>query len=282
MITYPMRVAGLMTRVLEGGQAKDHMVLIHGLGSRADRWRRNLDGLAAGGYRVLALDLPGHGFATKGSEFDYSVDGYQCFLEAFLDEIGVDRAVLVGASLGGHIAGALACREPARVSALILVGSTGLQPLGAEARAAAPSNLTDMSRDGIRARFQRGICDTSLITEELIEEDYRINNSFGASEALQRLGIYFAERIDDDVLDERLRGPDVTVPLLLVWGELDRSIPVSVGEAARAKLPGSRLVIMGGTAHNPYMDKPEAFNRVVLDFLAGKLGSYTAEGFSYR
>jgi pimeloyl-ACP methyl ester carboxylesterase len=282
MIAYPLEVAGLTTRVLESGTGGRHMVLLHGLGSRADRWRRNLDGLAAAGYRVTAPDLPGHGFAGKGPGFDYSIEGYRAFLAAYLDGIGAERPVLVGASLGGQIAGALACASPERVGTLVLVGSTGLRPFGAETRAAMPKALTDMTRDGIRARLQRGLYDHALVTDELVEEDRRINNSPGAAETFARLGAYVAERIDDDVIGERLGTLGGRVPTLLVWGESDRSIPLAVAEAAHAGLPGSRLVVMAGTAHNPYLDKPDAFNRVVLDFLAGRLGSYESADLTYR
>ena len=272
-----------MTRVLEcGGRAGEPMVLVHGLGSRADRWRRNLDGLAAAGYRVFAPDLPGHGFATKGSAFDYTIDGYRSFLDMFLDEIGADRVVLVGASLGGHIAGALTCRDPKRVGALVLVGSTGLQPFGAETRAAMPKALTDMSREGIRARLERGLCNSSIITDHLVEEDWRINNSPDAAETFALLGRYVAERIDDDVVGACLGALEGRVPILLVWGESDRSIPLAVGEAAHASLPGSRLAVMAGTAHNPYLDKPDVFNRIVLDFIAGRLGAHASAEVDYR
>jgi pimeloyl-ACP methyl ester carboxylesterase len=145
-----------------------------------------------------------------------------------------------------------------------------------------PKGLTDMTRAGIRSRLERGLCDHSLITDEAVEEDWRVNNSPGAAETFARLGSYVAERIDDDVIGERLAALAGRVPILLVWGESDRSIPLAVAEATYGALPGSRLAIMAGTAHNPYLDKPDAFNRVVLDFLAGRLGSYAAPDLTYR
>ena len=282
MIRYPLRVAGQMTRVLDSGGAGPLLVLVHGLGSRADRWERNIDRFAAHGYRAVALDLPGHGFASKDPDFDYSIEGYRKFLAAFLDEIGAEKAVLIGASLGGHIAGALAGTYPARVDALIMVGSTGLRPFGPEARAAAPKNLTDMSREAVQARLRRGILDASYITDDLIDEDVQVNNSYGAGDALRQLGRYFAERIDDDIVLESLATLGGQPPILLVWGANDQSIPVAVGEAAHAGLPGSRLVILSDTAHNPYIDKPETFCRVVIDFLGGRLGALVAKDVTYR
>ena len=72
MITYPLALGDQYTRVVEHGTGPETIVLIHGLGARADRWRRNIGPLADAGYRCVALDLPGHGFASKDGEFDFS------------------------------------------------------------------------------------------------------------------------------------------------------------------------------------------------------------------
>lgn len=281
MIAYPLRVGGTMTRIVESGGGPA-LILVHGFGTRADRWRGNIEGLAAAGRRVVAFDLPGHGFAAKGPGFDYSIGGYARFLGAVLDAVGIERASVVGASLGGHIAAAFAVNAPARVESLTMVGSTGLGAFGAETRTQMSRMLIDMSREAIRARLQRGLRNAALITDALVEEDYRINNSPGAAEAFAALGGYFGERIDDDLVLAPLAALGTRLPLLLVWGDDDLSVPVKVAEAALPKLPGGRLAVLAGTAHNPYVDKPETFNRVLLDFLAGLLGSFKADDVSYR
>jgi len=281
MIAYPLRVDGTMTRVFECGIGPA-LVLIHGLGSRADRWRRNIEGLAASGRRIFAVDLPGHGFARKDPEYDYSVNGYAAFIQSFLNTNGIERAALVGASLGGQIAAAFAVRERNRLKPWCWSGAPVLRHSGLKGRAQASRMLVDMSREAIRGRLRRGLRNEALITNELIEEDFRINNSAGAAEAFQALGRYFAARIDDDLVREQLIAQRSHPPILLVWGIEDLSIPMSVGEAAHAKLAGARMAAIAGTAHNPYMDKPEVFNRVLLDFLAGRLGTFTADDVSYR
>src|SRR4029079_1629118 len=109
MISYPLRVGTLDTRVIEAGGSGQTIVLVHGTGGRADRWSRNVDALAKAGHRVVAFDLPGHGFASKGAGIDCSVPGYRKFLAAFLDEMKIDKAVIVGTSLGGHVVASFAC-----------------------------------------------------------------------------------------------------------------------------------------------------------------------------
>ena len=282
MIMYPLGVAGVATRVLEAGQGDSHVVLIHGVGARADRWRRNVDVLAAAGHHVYALDLPGHGFAAKGAGFDYSVPGYVDFVAAFLKEIDVARPVLVGTSLGGHIAAALAVRDPGRVRSLVLVGSLGLQPVGAETRGRMRTSIVNASRDGIREKLRRVLFDPALVTEEMVEEEFHINNSHGAREGFECLARYFGERIDDDVVGPRLAALGAALPVLLVWGAQERAVALSVGEAAHASLPGSRLVVLDGASHAPYFERAESFNAVVLDFLAGRLGAFAAPDVAYR
>src|SRR5689334_25056048 len=132
MISYPLAVGSSITRVIESGTTGPVVILLHGLTSRADRWRHNIDALAGAGYHVYAPDLPGHGFASKTAEFDHSIPGYRDFLLTLLDRIGADRATLVGTSLGGHVVAAAAIAQPSRVERLVVIGSLGLQPVTEE------------------------------------------------------------------------------------------------------------------------------------------------------
>ncbi|HYB40975.1 MAG TPA: alpha/beta fold hydrolase [Candidatus Methylomirabilis sp.] len=282
MIAYPLEVGTTVTRVIQSGLRGEPIVLIHGVGARADRWRRNVDPLAALGYRVYAIDLPGHGFAKKGKDFAYSIAGYAAFVEDFLEEIDAPRAVLIGTSLGGHIAAALACRRPELVRALVLVGSLGLLPVGAETRGRMRGGIVNTTREGIRQKLLRVNFDPANVTEELVEEEYRVNNSPGADDALTKLAEYFAERIDDDVVGQSLAALTPRLPTLLVWGAEERSVAVSVGETAASMLPAARLVLLRDSAHGPYLEKAEAFNAVVGDFLAGALGATKSPDIVYR
>jgi pimeloyl-ACP methyl ester carboxylesterase len=267
VIQYPLEVAGVMTRVLERGDRSDPSVLlIHGVGSRADRWRKNVDALAEAGYHVAALDLPGHGFAAKGAGFDYSIAGYAAFVESYLDAEGIDRVALVGTSMGGHIAGLVTCERRGRISALALVGSIGLVPWGDERRAGSRARMGNTSREGVMRKLGVLLHDPSLVDAALVEEEWRINNSPGAAATFAALAEYFGERLDDDVVGPRLA--QVTgVPVLLVWGAEDLAVPVEMGYAAHALLPGSELVVIPETAHAPYYERPDEFNSSLLGFL---------------
>lgn len=269
MIQYPLAVDGVLTRVLAAGSGSDHLVLIHGVGARADRWARNLDALAAAGWCVWAFDLPGHGLAQKGPGPDYSVPGYARFLDGFLDAVGAGSAAVVGTSLGGHVAATLACERPERVRALVLVGSIGLVPWGAERRAASRSRLRDVSCQGVARKLEVVVHDPGLVTDEWLAEEYLVNNSPGAEASFAAISDYVADHIDDDLIGPRLAAmpADRRPPTLLIWGEQERAVPLETGREAHAMLDGSELAVISGASHAPYFEKPDEFNRILLDFL---------------
>ncbi|MDB5488966.1 MAG: hypothetical protein JWQ58_2681 [Reyranella sp.] len=282
MISYPLRVATLDTRVIEAAGSGQTIVLVHGTGGRADRWIRNVDALAAAGHRVVAFDLPGHGFASKGAGLDCSVPGYRKFLAAFLDEMKIDKAVIVGTSLGGHVVASFACEHPDRVSGVVLSGSMGLVPLGAEARGRVEAGANNQTYDGVKGKLARVIFDPALVTQDFVDEEFRINNSAGSKESFATLGRYIGQKLDDDVVGETFAKLTPRLPTLLLWGAEDKTVPVAVGEAAAKLLPGSKLVVLQKAAHTSYYERADDFNAVMLDFLAGQLGRHKAPGVEYR
>ena len=269
VITYPLEVDGVTTRVLQAGLAGPAIVLVHGLSSNADRWRHNLAPLAALGARVYAIDLPGHGFASKGGGFDYSAAGYSRFMAALLDRLDIDQVLLVGTSFGGLVTSAFAADHPERVGALAAMGAVGLVPMGEERRRRTLDWLPCMSREAIRERLHRSVTDATLITDAFVEADYRINNSPGAADAFAALAEYYATRIDDDATCERLAATRGAFPILLLWGEHDLSVARSYGEAAHQRLPGSHFELVPRTAHLPYFERPDHVNPLIGRFLLG-------------
>ena len=282
MIQYPLGVDGVLTRVLEAGAGDRTMLLVHGVGARADRWRRNLEGLASAGYHPYAIDLPGHGLAQKGPDIPGTVPEYARFARGMLDGLGTGEVYLVGTSLGGHVCATAACDMPERVAGLVLVGTVGITPIGAERRQRTQSIVGETSWEAIGGKLRVVLHDEALATEELQQEEFRINNSPGAAESFERIAAYFGNDLDDDAVGDRLAAAADAFPVLIVWGREDVGFPLELGEAAWAKLPGSRLAVMDDAAHAPYFERPEAFNRIVTDFLAGRLGETPIEGVELR
>ena len=273
VIEYPLGVSGLLTRVIEAGTGDRPVLFVHGLGARADRWRRNLEVFAASGYRAIAVDLPGHGFASKHHDFDYSVPGFAAFVREVMAALDLRSAIFVGTSLGGHVSAHLACQNPASVPALVLVGTLGLAPIGPEAGAAIRDSVRATGRDDIENKLRFVLCDRAAITPEWIEEEWRINNSPGAAEAFVRLGDYIAAGIDEHRVGAKLAAVAGDMPLLLVWGAEDRAVPPSVGHQGKKLLGGEvRLCVLEPAGHLPYFEQARAFNHEVLSFLDQTLG----------
>lgn len=274
MITYPLALgAGFVTRVIEAGQRGDRpAVLVHGLGARADRWRHNLDALAGLGLRAVALDLPGHGFASKGASVPHTIPGLRDTLLRLLDVLRDDGAggpaVLVGTSLGGHVCAAVAAAAPERVSHLLMVGSLGLEPLGEERREGFGQRVVDTSREAIAEKLHRLVADESLVTPAWLEEEFRINNSPGAGEFFRQIARYLATGIDDHVVGDELRQLSERLELALLWGGKDAAVPVDVGRRAQERY-GLPLTVFDACAHAPYLEEPERFNEVLTGFLTG-------------
>jgi pimeloyl-ACP methyl ester carboxylesterase len=279
VIAYPFDANGIATRVLEAGQGDRTVVFVHGTGGRADRWSRNLDAVAAAGFHCFAMDLPGHGFAAKGTGVACSVPAYRAFLEGFLDAAGIRCCTIVGTSLGGHVVASFAVENPARIDGIVLVGSMGLVPIGDEARARVQAGANNQTREGVSGKLQRVIFDPALVTPEMREEEYRVNNSKGAAESFAALGNYVAADLDRDVVGERLAACDF--PILLVWGEQDKTVPLAAAERARAMLPRSRLARLAQAAHTAYYERADDFNQLLLGFLAGDGRQHQAAGVSW-
>jgi 2-hydroxy-6-oxonona-2,4-dienedioate hydrolase len=276
VIQYPIGANGVTTRVLDSGGQGDLLVMLHGVGSRADRFRLNVEGLGKAGYRAVAVDLPGHGLADKGTR-PYSVGYYASFVIDLIGSLGADRAGLIGTSLGGHIGAQAAVTAPERITSLVMVGTMGVVPLGQETTKAIARSILDRSKTGIAGKLRFILHQHDLITDGWIEEEFKINNSPGADEAFQRLSTYFAEQVDDDVVGERLLDVSGQIPMLLVWGADDEMIKPDVGHAAQRALKDTPLVLLSGTGHVPYLERPDDFNALIGDFLHGRIAASSTQ-----
>jgi len=267
LIQYPLGVGGLTTRVLESGRGEQVLIFVHGLSTRADRWRSNVQALAGPNMRCIAFDLPGHGLADKPPHFDYSVPGLAHYLAGVLDALGVQRCMIVSTSLGSHVAGWFAVRFPQRVSAHLIVAGLGLVPISDETGQAIRRSVGDTSRQGIRTKLGNVFNQPGIhATEAFIEEEWRCNNSPGALQALTALGDYVSTRLNADIVGEQMAALRARTRVRLLWGEHDRIVPRSVAEAARLILPTVQLRIIEGAGHAPYIENPDAFHAEVRAF----------------
>jgi len=268
LLQYPVGCCGTTTRVLEIGSGGVPLVFLHGVGARADRWRLAMRHFAGRGRHCFAFDFPGHGLAGKPADFNYSVAGYASFTQELLDALGIDDVVLIGTSLGGHVAGEATVRLAPRIKSLVLVGTMGLLPISQATLDTLADNVQNRSRAGIAGKLDRLLVDKTLITDGWIDEEFRINNSPGADQAFTALADYFRTGISADTVADSLRELVHEIPTLLVWGADDVMIPAGLAEPAQAALGGKvPLFMIPRTGHAPYLEAAEDFVAHVDAFL---------------
>ena len=251
------------------------VVLIHGIGSSADTWGEIPQRLSDQGIRVIALDLPGHGESARGRG-DYSLGSFACTIRDLLDDLGIDRAHLVGHSLGGGVSMQFAYQFPDRVASLVLESSGGL---GVEAfaglRAASLPGSEFVIRWAINQRTLRG---ASWLGERLSRVGFRphalspraLETVSWLSEDDRRAAFLATLRSVVSPSGQSVSALDKLhllgdSPVLIVWGDRDPMIPMAHGENAHAMLAGSRFVVFPGAAHEPHLHDPDRFVELIAD-----------------
>lgn len=269
VIAYPVTGAGVTTRVVESGSGDNVLVCLHGAGSRADRWVPVMPGLVAAGFRVLAIDFPGHGFAEKRADIDYSAAGFADVIAGVLDSLGLTGVTILGTSLGGHVGAYLAVQRRDLVAGLVLIGAVGVGDFPQEFHTP-PEILSDGSVEGVRRKLSFLVADSEMVTDSWVREESMINSSTGAREALLSIAGWLDDGCNDARQDTELAKLLPDLPVLLIWGADDRWTPPSMGEDAQRNLPGVALELMPGCGHAPYFEDPDLFVDLIIKHGVGR------------
>jgi pyruvate dehydrogenase E2 component (dihydrolipoamide acetyltransferase) len=233
------------------------LVFAHGFGGDLNNWLFNTEALASG-RTAYAIDLPGHG------ESDKRVSGFADLVEAFdsfLRTQNIERAHLVGHSMGGAVALGSAGGNPDRVASLTLIDSAGLGP---EINDSYVSGFIEASRRReLKDVLQMLFADGSLVTRQMVDDVLKYKRKDGVDAALRALaGDMFPGGRQS--LDLRAELDDLTVPVLVIWGALDRIIPPSHAE----NLPDHVGVhVLAGQGHSPHMEAANECNRLIARLL---------------
>lgn len=265
----------------EYGEFGPLVLLIHGVGSNGDCWQGVAGRLAQGGVRVVAIDLPGHGQSSK-DRGDYSLGSMASVIRDLLDFLGDTEAIVVGHSLGGGIAMQFLYQYRQYVAGLVLVSGGGL---GDETR----PWLRMISMPGASAVLavvanRKTLKSAGWVGRRL--SSVGVKPEFLSADALGVVGDLFTSRDARQAFLSTLRsvvdvkGQRVSalghlpraaqMPVLLIWGDLDPTIPMSHGEDAAQILPNGKLVVFHGAGHEPHADDPERFVELILEYAAGR------------
>lgn len=259
-----------------GPSGADAVVLIHGLTATHRYWKDNI-GALADRRRVIAFDLPGFGQSHK-PDADYSIDFFVRALWTLLDGVGIERASLVGNSMGGHIAMAAAVDAPDRVDKLVLVSPAGVHPFpdwilrgagAAFAMAALAHRLAPLPR--VPRAFVHALFSAVFPTRPDLARRYVSAYSQAIASPDYRLHVRSALRALHGVT-RRPMAPHLhrlRAPTLIMWGARDYLLPVAAARPLQRLIPHARLVIYGRSGHCPMVDQPERWNRDVVAFLDG-------------
>jgi pimeloyl-ACP methyl ester carboxylesterase len=273
-----LRDAGLPERfaVLEGhkvrfirtGQGKA-VLLLHGFASSIYTWKDVIPALALD-HEVVALDLPGFGWSDQPKDLSFEL--FPKVAWGLLDALGLDRATLVGNSMGGAVAALLAAERPGRVEKLVLIDSAGfnLRPadrpaavrLAAHPWAESALGVLPVRRLFVTRGLRQVFHDPARIGDERVNEYLAAAARPGTLAAIRSLG---ASAFDPQAFAELLRG--VRAPTLVIWGGEDTWIPLAHADRFVSAIPGARKVVLPEVGHTPQEEAPEAVNALLREFL---------------
>ena len=270
-----LHVGQFNTRYWAEGSHGSPVVLIHGIGGYIENWLPSIGALAAQ-HRVYALDLLGHGRTDKPLDVSYKIADLAQFVKDFMAAVGIDRAHVVGHSLGGAIGTRLALLYPTAVNRLVLVASAGLgkEVILAIRLMAVPlvgEYLSRPSLSGSASLAKLVVQDPAVMTDETLELDYQLAMLPNAQKAFLRC---LRANAGLSGQDKSIYGPNVSGlptirnPVLVVWGRQDQFIPVAHAEVAAKGLPDVRVRIVDNCGHMPMLEHKEAFSQLLLEFLS--------------
>jgi pyruvate dehydrogenase E2 component (dihydrolipoyllysine-residue acetyltransferase) len=264
-------VGGRTIRYAGAGQDGGVVLLVHGYGGDRNSWLFLQEPLAAN-RRVYALDLPGHGTSAKDVG-DGSLDLLADAVVGVLDAIGTSGSAvhLVGHSLGGSIAAAVAARDPGRIGSLTLIAPAGF---GAEINAGYLRGFAEaQTRRELKPVVAQLFADESLVTRQLVDDLLAYKRLDGADTALRTLlGTLLGpdgatQRIDSAPAIAALDG---AVPVTVIWGSADRVIPAAQAGSVKGAV---RRHVIDGAGHMPHMERPaqvqSAVEHAIADARAG-------------
>ncbi len=255
-----------------------HVLFLHGLGARADRWLHTLHVASSLAFAAHAVDLPGHGFADRDATHRFDMDAMISFVVDVLDQLSHEPIVLVGTSFGGLIACHTAHRHPERVRALVAVGPVGIAPFTETATAALAASTTNSSLDAAEAKLRRVLYRRELIDAAWIAEEHAFAARSADGDGLAGLRTYLhpPDRVNSDVVTGWLDDLGTTMPTLVICGEQDRIVDVAAIEAAVSAMPHVRYAAVPEAGHLPYVERPEQFDAILSDFLSDVLADQGA------
>jgi pimeloyl-ACP methyl ester carboxylesterase len=276
-----VEINGLSVQYKEMGQGEPVFILLHGFGASEYSWREVMEPLSKYG-RVIAYDRPAFGLTERPMPGEwagtnpYSIEGNVELLDGLMDELGVEKGILIGNSAGGGVAAAYALEHPEQVQGLVLVdpalgsGRGGrfpswLLPImsSPQLRNLGPLLVRSIAGDSGDETIRLAWHDPALITQDVYEGYRRPLKADNWDKALYEFAIAANPVNYVDRLEE------LSMPVLVVTGDDDRIVPTDSSIQLAGKIPGAQLVVFDQCGHVPQEECPDQFMDAMLTFLKG-------------
>jgi pimeloyl-ACP methyl ester carboxylesterase len=257
---------GIETSYLEAGSGET-VLMLHGSGpgvSALANWQHNIPTLAQR-FHVLAPDIVGFGTTERPEDIVYSLRTWTDHIWAFMNAHGIEKARVIGNSLGGRIALQMATDHPDRIAKMVLMGTPAVGMTPTEGLAAL--RAYEPSHEAMRALLRNYFAvDPAMITDDLVKIRYEASIADGAYEAYRAM-----------FLDPRHAGSDlgitenevraIATPALLIHGREDKVVPLQVSLTMVGLLPDADLHVFSACGHWTQIERADEFSVVVSDYL---------------
>lgn len=258
-VTKEVVVFGQKINYAEAGSGPT-VILLHGLGGSWQSWHFNIAPLAEK-YRVIVPDQIGFGKSDKPL-VNYRIRTYVDFLDEFCKELKIERATLVGNSMGGWIAAMFTAAFPDRVDRLVLVDAAGYTP-PKDFDTRVLFSLNPTTKEETKVLLSKVFYSKALQSDLAIKQSVAARLAAGDGYTIKSI----TESIirGEDFLDDAVK--NIKRPTLIVWGREDGLVPLAEGQRFNKDIAGSKLVVFDQCGHVPNIEKATEFNAAVLKFL---------------
>ncbi len=257
------------TRYAEAGRSdRPHAILLHGTGGHWETFAPNLAALSEH-FHCVAIDMVGNGFSDK-PDYDYEIDIYVTQVLGVMDHFGMDKAHLIGMSLGAWVSAALAVGHPDRVDKVILMSPAGLVATAsnmARIRAERTKAVNEPTWESLHAVFAHLIADEADRLPDLIGLRQAIYQREDTRTTIDHLLILQDAAARDRNLIPEQKWTTIAAPVLVVASGKDHGEYQSTARTVARLIPNSEVFEMAEVRHWPHFEDPDSFNAAAVEFL---------------
>jgi pimeloyl-ACP methyl ester carboxylesterase len=265
---------------IDVGKGSNTLIFIHGLGSYLPAWQLNIDTLKANN-RCIALDLPGYGKSSKG-DFAYNMTFFANTIKGFMEKMSIEKATIIGHSMGGQIAMTFAINHPEKVNRLILIAPAGFETFKPDQAKllesfTTPEQIKNTPDQKIRSNLEMNFSKMPPKAEFMVSDRIKMKQQTDFSNYSKATSKSVKGMLDEPVFDKL---SEIKASTLIIFGKDDKLIPnkffnsklstAFVGEAGKEKIANSQLYIIEDAGHMVNFEKAKEVNKLIIDFLKVK------------